>query len=95
MHGGWTDEEKYVTLAVSGKSVLKGTIPNANVRDIAAISLYALGIEEPEFSETGWTSQVPERVFKERVNKEYRDISHLTGGKSRVSKIQHTSEDIL
>lgn len=91
-HGGWSDEEKYVTLALAGKSVIKGRIPAANVRDIAAIVLYAFDIEAPEFDEAGWTSQVPMSSFDDANIPEYRDISHLTGAAPRVSKIPHTSE---
>lgn len=91
-HGGWSDEEKYVTLALAGKSVVKGRIPAANVRDLSAIVLYALDIESPEFDEDGWTSQVPQGVFCDPALPAYRDISHLTGAAPRISKLPHTSE---
>ena len=90
-HGGWTDAEKYVTLAATGKTVVKGLIGEANVRDIAAIVLYALGIAAPEFDEAGWTSQVPENLFADPTLPAYRDISHLTGAALRISKVPHTS----
>lgn len=90
-HGGWTDEEKYVTFAVKGKSVRNTEIKEMNIRDLAAIILYALGIKAPKFDEKGWTSQVPEGLFigYEGV---YRDISHLTGAAPRISKEHHKSE---
>ena len=91
-HGGWTDGEKYITLALAGKNVEKGTIPHANVRDLSAIVLYALGIEAPSFDEKGWTSQVPEGIFADESLPPYRDISHLTGAAPRVSKQEHCSE---
>ncbi len=91
-HGGWTDEEKYVTLALAGKNVVKGRIPAANVRDLAAIVLYAFGIDMPEFDETGWTSQIPMNVFDDPEISEYRNISHLAGAAPRISMIPHMSE---
>ena len=93
-HGGWTDGEKYVTFAFSGKTVKKGTVPNANIRDLAAVVLYALGIDAPHFDENGWTSQIPAGVFDDPAIPSYRDISHLTGAPARVSKAPHQSEPI-
>jgi predicted AlkP superfamily pyrophosphatase or phosphodiesterase len=91
-HGGWTDEEKYVTFAAAGKGVQKGDIEEMNIRDLSAIVLYALGIDAPAFDEQGWTAQVPAGVFADAVLPEYRDISHLTGAAPRRSKVAHTSE---
>lgn len=91
-HGGWTDGEKYVTFAATGKGVNCTVIDEMNIRDLAAIVLYAFGIDAPEFDEKGWTSQIPEGVFANGSFPEYRDISHLTGAAPRVSKIRHTSE---
>lgn len=90
-HGGWTDEEKYVTFAAVGKDVKNGEIKEMNIRDLAAIVLYAMGIEAPEFDEKGWTSQIPEGLFN-YYDGEYRDISHLTGAAPRISKMHHKSE---
>ena len=95
MHGGWTDEEKYVTLALRGKSVRKTTISNANVRDISAIALYALGIEMPAYSEDGWTSQIPVGVFMDRIEETYYDVGGGEKKKMSVSKVQHTSEEVV
>lgn len=91
-HGGWTDGEKYVTFAATGKGINKTEIEKMNIRDLAAIVLYSLGIEAPEFDEAGWTSQIPEGLFNDGSVPEYRDISHLTGAEPRISKIPHTSE---
>ena len=91
-HGGWTDEEKYVTFAAAGKTVQKGTIAQMNIRDLAAVVLYALGIDRPAIDEQGWTSQVPEGLFSDDAIVPYRDLSHLTGAAPRVSKTPHTSE---
>ena len=60
-HGGDTDEERYVFLGVAGKTVDKDTpIVDAEVRDIAAIAAYALGLDFPET----WTGHVPTGIFK-------------------------------
>lgn len=91
-HGGWSDTEKYVTFAAAGKGIKNGIIEEMNIRDLAAIVLYASGIEAPEFDEAGWTSQIPEGVFADESVSVYRDISHLTGAAPRVSNAPHTSE---
>jgi predicted AlkP superfamily pyrophosphatase or phosphodiesterase len=91
-HGGWTDEERFVTFAASGKGVNKTEIENMNIRDLSAIVLYALGIDAPDFDESGWTSQIPVGIFEDDTLPEYRDISHLTGASPRVSRVAHTSE---
>ena len=52
-HGGWTDEEKYVTFAAVGKDIKSGEIKEMNIRDLAAVILYAIGIESPDFNEKG------------------------------------------
>ena len=62
-----------------------------NIRDLAAIVLYSMGIELPDFDEKGWTSQIPEGLFADYKG-EYRDISHLTGAAPRISKLHHESE---
>lgn len=90
-HGGWTDEEKYVTFAAAGKGIINGEIKAMNIRDLAAIVLYSFGIDAPDFNEKGWTSQIPEGLFSDYKG-EYRDISHLTGAAPRISKEHHKSE---
>lgn len=90
-HGGWTDEEKYVTFAAVGKNINSGEMGEMNIRDLAAIVLYALGIDNPAFNEKGWTSQIPKGLFSD-YDDEYRDISHLTGAAPRISKKHHESE---
>ena len=62
-----------------------------NIRDLAAIVLYAMGIDAPSFDEKGWTSQIPEGLFS-GFEGEYRDMSHLTGAAPRISKKHHESE---
>ncbi len=90
-HGGWTDEEKFVTFAAVGKDINSGEIGEMNIRDLAAIVLYGMGIEAPAFNEKGWTSQIPKGLFSD-YDGEYRDISHLTGAAPRISKEHHKSE---
>ena len=61
-------------------------IEEMNIRDLAAVVLYAFGIEPPEFDEKGWTSQIPTGLFDDNFP-DYRDISHLTGAAPRISKV--------
>ncbi len=91
-HGGWTEQERYVTFAATGKGVNKTMIEAMNIRDLAAIVLYAFGIDAPEFDEAGWTAQIPLGMFDDESIREYRDISHLAGAAPRISKVPHTSE---
>ncbi len=58
-HGGLTDGEKYVMLAAAGKTVQNGTIEDMEIRDTAAVVLYALGYQNPET----WTARVPSGLF--------------------------------
>lgn len=59
-HGGWTDAEKYIMLAATGRTVKEGgTIQDAGIRDTAAIVLHALGYTQPET----WTARVPGDLF--------------------------------
>ena len=59
-HGGSTDEEKYVMYAAAGKTVSHTEIQNMEIRDNAAVVLYALGYEQPET----WTGRVPSGLFE-------------------------------
>ncbi|MCR5464135.1 MAG: Ig-like domain-containing protein [Bacteroidales bacterium] len=60
-HGGDTDAERYVFLGVAGKTVVEGgQIQDPEVRDIAAISAYAFGLDFPET----WTGIVPGGLFQ-------------------------------
>lgn len=63
-HGGYTDTEKYVYFAVTGKGVKNGLIPYCETKDIAAVVLSALGLPLPEYNEKGFTSQVPENIWE-------------------------------
>jgi len=59
-HGGDTDAEMNVFLGVLGSTVEKGgVILQSEVRDIAAIAAYALGLNFPEY----WTGRVPSGLF--------------------------------
>ena len=72
-HGSYSDGEKYIYLAATGKNVQKGTIGPAYTRDISAIVLYALGIDFPEYEEKGFSSQVPDGIFPE-INSLYKTV---------------------
>lgn len=63
-HGGNTDAEKYVFFGAVGNTVEKGQIGEMNVRDAAAVILYAFGIDIPEFDFDGFSGQIPENIFK-------------------------------
>lgn len=62
-HGGLTMRETNVTLAVAGKTVEAGSKMDSITRnrDVAAIALYALGIERPEYM----TARLPANLFKD------------------------------
>ena len=60
-HGGETPEEKEITFAAVGKTVVNGgEIKDFEIRDTAAIVLYALGYEQP----ASWTARVPSGLFE-------------------------------
>ena len=59
-HGGLTDAEKYVMFAATGKTVENGEIQDIELRDTAAIVLYALGYDAPDT----WTARVPSGLFE-------------------------------
>ena len=52
-HGGWTDAEKTVFFQAAGKGVCTGEIPQMNIRDLAAVILYAFGIDIPAITPGG------------------------------------------
>ena len=58
-HGGDSDAEMYVMFAAAGKTVQAGTIGDMEIRDTAAVVLYALGYEQPKT----WTAVVPSGIF--------------------------------
>lgn len=67
-HGGDSVEESSVVVALDGKSVNNITLPEGTRnRDVAAIALYALGIEKPE----QMTASVPYGLFGEEAEKNY------------------------
>ena len=65
-HGGQTVEESSAVLAVAGRSV-NACILNEDVhnRDVSAIALYALGVEQPEH----FVTSVPAELFGESREK--------------------------
>lgn len=61
-HGGTTKEEVSCTVALAGKTVNNVTLPQGTRnRDVAAIALYALGVEQPSYM----TAKVPAGLFGE------------------------------
>lgn len=65
-HGGQTIEESSAVVALAGKSVNKVIIDeDVKNRDVAAIALYALGIQTPD----QMTATVPEGIFGNAVEK--------------------------
>lgn len=60
-HGGNMDSEKLITFAITGESVIKnGAAEDMSIRDVAAITAYALGLEAPE----SWTARIPAGIFE-------------------------------
>ena len=65
-HGGRTAEEASAVLAVAGRSVNAGELDETvRNRDVAAIALYALGIEKPAHM----TAELPDGLFGEEREK--------------------------
>ncbi len=60
-HGGWTETERNVTIAVSGGlgDIIPGNMGASSTLDVASIALYALGETQPD----SWESRVPENIF--------------------------------
>ena len=59
-HGGNSKEESSAVVAVRGYTVNKVTLgENVRNRDVAAIVLYALGVEKPSH----FTASVPSNLF--------------------------------
>lgn len=92
-HGGNSYAERYVFLGVKGKTVPAGCqIIDPEVRDIAAIAAYALGVDFPET----WTGIVPTGVFEDVTAVERKEMkvpeseyrSHKTVPTPDVSKLK-------
>ncbi len=62
-HGGSSKDEMTIMLACAGKTVVKGTMGDAENRDVAAITLYALGLEDKQ--PATYTAKVPGNLFPE------------------------------
>lgn len=90
-HGGWTVNEREISFGIKGKGIKKGMIPEMNIRDIAAIVLWAFGIERPAFDLNGWTSQIPAGICDEKLPV-YQDISAEKNAAPRISAQQHGTE---
>ncbi len=64
-HGAYSDTERYIYFAATGKGIEKSEIGTYYTMDMAAVVLYALGIDVPEYKEGVFTSQVPDGLFPE------------------------------
>lgn len=91
-HGGWTVNEREISFGIRGRGIRKGIIPQMNIRDIAAIVLWAFGIERPAFDLNGWTSQIPAGICEQEVPA-YRDISAEKNAAPRISARQHDDRE--
>ena len=60
-HGTDTDEEKWIFVALDGKTVNHTRIPFMQVKDIPAIVTHALGVPD----DPNWQSRLPEGLFAE------------------------------
>lgn len=60
-HGTDTDEEKWVFVAIKGKTVNHMKIDHMQVKDFPAIILHALGVP----AHPAWASHLPEGIFAE------------------------------
>ena len=90
-HGGDTEAERYVFLGVAGPTVvIGGRIQNPEVRDIAAISAYALGLDFPET----WTGIVPGGLFQgvEAMERHEMDPEDIPVSEFRGHKTEATPE---
>ncbi len=81
-HGRFSKLESFSTIAVKGKTVVPGGEMDRDVklRDIAAISLYALGVEPTEWS---FSARVPGDLFadvKGQIRPYHGDIIDLICG---------------
>ena len=63
-HGDTTDGEKYVSYFVAGQSVVPGEFGEAEIRDTAAITAFAFGIEQP----ASWSSRIPDGLFRDGIS---------------------------
>ncbi len=70
-HGGYMDTEKYVFMGAKGKSVPCGSIGTACTKDVAAIIMYAFGIDIPTYDRNGFSSQVPVGIFTDAGDNYY------------------------
>lgn len=69
-HGAYSDTERYIYFAATGKGIEKSEIGTYYTMDMAAVVLYALGIDVPEYKPGVFTAQVPDGLFPE-VNGTY------------------------
>lgn len=71
-HGGYTDGEKYIYFAATGKGIEKSRVGHMTTKDMAAVVLYALGLGVPAYDADGFSAQIPEGLFPEYTKPYFR-----------------------
>ena len=89
-HGGTTDAEVNIFFGIAGKNVKSGTIGEMNIRDVAAITLYALGLEVPAFDINGFSAQIPDGIFEGYTAPERQPIA---AGESTFTTLETPAKD--
>lgn len=64
-HGGYTEGEKYIFFGLAGKTVNRTEEFFAMTKDVNAVVRYAFGLPVPQPDPEGYSSQVPEGVFRD------------------------------
>ncbi|MCQ2471235.1 MAG: alkaline phosphatase [Clostridia bacterium] len=84
-HGGYTKEERFIYFAVTGKGIEKSQMGFAQTKDVAALVLYAFGIDIPQFEKAGFSSQIPDNIFTQKVNDYIAPAPQKNNIKTRVT----------
>ena len=71
-HGSYSDGEKYICLALAGKTVKKGEMSYAMAKDINAIILHGFGLDIPEYDLMSYSAQIPKNSFTDAENEYFK-----------------------